>query len=58
MLYTSNLLFWVWVEYKCPGHGKGSWDGLGAMTKTEVTRDYPRGLARHLTDSNVIRQIY
>jgi hypothetical protein len=35
----------VWVEYGCPGHGKGSWDGLGAMAKTKVTRD--------LTDSNV-----
>ena len=56
----ENLLFWserpskykenefikmVWVEYGCPGHGKGPWDGLGAMTKTKVTRD--------LTDSNV-----
>ena len=35
----------VWVEYGCPGHGKGPWDGLGAMAKTKVTRD--------LTDSNV-----
>ena len=33
------------VEYGCPGHGKGPWDGLGAMAKTKVTRD--------LTDSNV-----
>jgi hypothetical protein len=56
----ENLLFWserpskykekefikmVWVEYGCPGHGKGPWDGLGAMAKTKVTRD--------LTDSNV-----
>ncbi len=23
----------------CPGHGKGPWDGLGAMAKTKVTRD-------------------
>ncbi len=29
----------------CPGHGKGPWDGLGAMAKTKVTRD--------LTDGNV-----
>ncbi len=35
----------VWVEYGCPGHGKGPWDGLGTMAKTKVTRD--------LTDSNV-----
>jgi hypothetical protein len=54
----ENLLFWserpskykefikmVWVEYGCPGHGKGPWDGLGAMAKTKVTLD--------LTDDNV-----
>ncbi len=54
----ENLLFWserpskykefikmVWVEYGCPGHGKGPWDGLGAMAKTKVTRD--------VTDGNV-----
>jgi hypothetical protein len=35
----------VWVEYGCPGHGKGPWDGLGAMAKTKVTSD--------LTDGNV-----
>ncbi len=48
----ENLLFWserpskykefikmVWVEYGCPVHGKGPWDGLGAMAKTKVTRD-------------------
>jgi hypothetical protein len=53
----SGLLFWserpskykeftkmVWVECGCPGYGKGTWDGLGVMTKTKVTRD--------LTDSN------
>lgn len=29
----------LWVEFGCPGHGKGPWDGLGAMVKTKVTRD-------------------
>ncbi len=29
----------VWVEFGCPGHGKGPWDGLGAMVKTKVTLD-------------------
>ena len=29
----------IWVEFGCPGHGKGPWDGLGAMVKTKVTRD-------------------
>jgi hypothetical protein len=54
----ENLLFWserpskykefikmVLVEYGCPGHGKVTWDGLGVMAKTNVTRD--------LTDGNV-----
>jgi hypothetical protein len=27
------------VEFGCPGHGKGPWDGLGAMVKTKVTLD-------------------
>ena len=48
----ENLNFWserphnhsawlkmVWVEFGCPGHGKGPWDGLGAMVKTKVTLD-------------------
>ena len=29
----------VWMEFGCPGHGKGPWDGLGAMAKSKVTRD-------------------
>ena len=33
----------VWVEFGCPGHGKGPWDGLGAMVKTKVTRDLTNG---------------
>ncbi len=48
----ENLNFWsdrpdqhvewlkmVWVEFGCPGHGKGPWDGLGAMAKSKVTLD-------------------
>ena len=48
----ENLNFWsevtskypalikqLWVEFGCPGHGKGPWDGLGAMVKTKVSRD-------------------
>ena len=55
----ENLNFWserpskykdyiklVWVEYGCPGHGKGPWDGLGAMAKTKVTRDITDGNER------------
>ena len=29
----------LWVEFGCPGHGKGPWDGLGAMVKNKVSRD-------------------
>jgi hypothetical protein len=28
-----------WVEFGCPGHGKGPWDGLGSMSKSKVTLD-------------------
>ena len=27
------------VDFGCPGHGKGPWDGLGAVLKQTVTRD-------------------
>ena len=27
------------VDYGCPGHGKGPWDGLGAVLKQRVARD-------------------
>jgi hypothetical protein len=52
----ENLNFWserpaeyakwlkmVWVEFGCPGHGKGQWDGLGAMAKSKVTVDIMHG---------------
>ena len=29
----------VWVGFGCPGHGKGPWDGIGAMVKTKLSRD-------------------
>ena len=44
-LSLKEFIKMVWVEYGCPGHLKGSWDGLGTMDKTKVTRD--------LTDINV-----
>ena len=34
-----EFLRMVWVEFGCPGHGKGPWDGLGAMVKNKVSRD-------------------
>jgi len=39
----------VWVEFDCPGHGKGPWDGLGAMVKTKVTLDITHGKERTMT---------
>jgi hypothetical protein len=29
----------IWVEFGCAGHGKGPWDGLGAVIKQAVRRD-------------------
>eukprot|EP00966_Prymnesium_polylepis_P165834 3833264-Prymnesium_polylepis.1 len=26
----------VWINFGCPGHGKGAWDGFGAVVKTKV----------------------
>jgi hypothetical protein len=57
----ENLNFWserpqnhewvkmVWVEFGCPGHGRGPWDGLGAMVKTKVTLDITHGKERTMT---------
>ena len=39
----------VWVEFGCPGHGKGPWDDLGAMVKTNVTLDIMHGKERTMT---------
>ena len=39
----------VWVEFGCPGHGKGPWDGFGAMVKTKVTLDIMHGKERTMT---------
>ena len=45
----SEWLKMVWVEFGCPGHGKGPWDGLGAMVKTKVTLDIMHGKERTMT---------
>lgn len=29
----------IWLEFGCPGKGKGPWDGLGAVAKTKVRND-------------------
>jgi hypothetical protein len=62
---SNNLHWWsnqldslsylrsIWIQYGCPGKGKGAWDGLGAMVKTKVSRDITNG--RCLTQSKRIR---
>ena len=42
----KDFINMIWVEFGCPGHGKGPWDGLGAMAKTKVTRDITDGNER------------
>ena len=44
MNYWSEIkkklkLKFVRIDFGCPGHGKGPWDGLGAVLKQAVTRD-------------------
>ena len=36
---TLSYIRSIWVQFGCPGKGKGPWDGLGAMVKTKVRRD-------------------
>jgi hypothetical protein len=43
----------VWVEFGCPGHGKGPWDGLGTMVKTKVTLDIMHGKEHTMTGNNI-----
>lgn len=42
----------VWVEFGCPGHGKGPWDGMGAVIKQQLTRDLTKG--NILTDDGYV----
>ncbi len=39
----------VWVDFGCPDHGKGPWDGLGTMVKTKVTLDITHDKERTMT---------
>ena len=31
------------IEFGCPGHGKGPWDGFGAVVKQRNNRDTKNG---------------
>ena len=33
----------AWVYFGCPGHGKGPWDGFGAVVKQRNNRDTKNG---------------
>ena len=33
-----DFLKMVWINFGCPGHGKGPWDGFGAVVKTQVRK--------------------
>jgi hypothetical protein len=41
------------IDFGCPGHGKGPWDGMGAVMKQQLTRDLTNG--RILTESGYVR---
>jgi hypothetical protein len=42
-----------WIDFGCPGHGKGPWDGMGAVMKQQLTRDLTNN--RILTASGYVR---
>ena len=45
---TSASAFRAFWEFGPPGHGKGVWDGLGALVKRTVRQDIIDGNARFL----------
>ena len=38
-----DFLKTCWIEFGCPGHGKGPWDGMGAVMKQQLKRDMTNG---------------
>jgi len=50
---TLSFIRSIWIQYGCPGKGKGPWDGLGAMVKSKIRRDITN--ERCLTISKRIR---
>ena len=45
---TAAAAFRAFWEFGPPGHGKGVWDGLGALVKRAVRQDIIDGVARDL----------
>ena len=52
-LSELDFLKVCWIDFGCPGHGKGPWDGMGAVMKQQLTRDLTNG--RILTESGYVR---
>ena len=46
LMSRIDFLKAVWIEFGCPGHGKGPWDGMGAVIKQRVSRDMTNGQIR------------
>ena len=53
----SFRAFW---EFGAPGHGKGVWDGLGALVKRTVKQDIIDGVAltasKHITSAQEVAE--
>jgi hypothetical protein len=53
--YWSNVttkhefLKHLWISFGCPGHGKGPWDGYGAVIKSYVRNNNTKGTIRITT---------
>ena len=56
--YSSNItsqedfVKHVWVYFGCPGHGKGAWDGFGAVIK-QKNRRTTKNLTFHTTSGEM-----
>ena len=51
-LQSEDFLQNIWIEFGCPGHGKGPWDGMGAVMKQQLTRDLTN--SKILTDTGCV----
>lgn len=52
----------IWVKFGCPGHGKGPWDGFGAVVKQRTSNDIKNGTfvstsGKHLSSIDVAENL-
>ena len=52
LLNSASFLSNIWIEFCAPGHGKGPWDGMGAVMKQQLTRDLQN--SKVLTESRCV----